>query len=134
GWGLSDMARDYRLVVAMSTADLWAQTAHDWRRPVVLPTLPVEWPGRGRSVSPVVPDKERRERLAFAIRAAMGKRSAQDIAVVIEPHRSKETIARWARGETVPSALDVEPLAVALGVTPLFLVSPPDVPTYPLAD
>jgi len=100
----------------------------------VLPTLPVAWGKRRGSVPPVVPDKQRRDRLAFAIRAAMGQRSAQSIAEAMEPKRSKETVARWARGETVPSALDVGPLARALGVRPVLLIDPPDVPTYPLAD
>jgi len=64
----------------------------------------------------------------------MGKRSAQEIAESMEPRRSKETVARWARGETVPSALDVGPLAIALGVKATFLVNPPELPEYPLAD
>jgi transcriptional regulator with XRE-family HTH domain len=64
----------------------------------------------------------------------MGGRSAQDIAAIIEPKRSKETIARWARGETVPSALDVGPLAIALGVRADLLIAPPELPEYPLAD
>lgn len=117
-----------------SIPDLWAKTGHDWRRPVVFPTLPVA-PRQGRrSVRPVVPDKERRDRLAFAIRAAMGKRTAEDIAGVIDPKRSKETIARWARGETVPSLLDAAPLAEALGVRVELLVSPPPLPDYPIAE
>lgn len=79
-------------------------------------------------------DVERRERLAFAIRTAMAGRTAQEISDAIEPRRSKETIARWARGETVPSALDVGPLATALGVRIELLVSPPAVPSYPLSE
>lgn len=118
----------------MSIRDLWTDSGHDWRSLVVLPTLPVAARRYTLTVPSVVPDKQRRERLAFAIRAAMGSRSAQDIADVIEPKRSKETIARWARGETVPSALDVGPLAEALGVRADLLIAPPDVPTYPLAD
>lgn len=118
----------------MSTPDLWAESEYDWRRLVGLPTLPVAWPSRGRSVGAVVPDKERRDRLAFAIRAAMRGRTAEEVAAVIQPKRSKETIARWARGETVPSALDVGPLAAALGVRVELLVSPPALPDYPLAE
>jgi transcriptional regulator with XRE-family HTH domain len=82
----------------------------------------------------VLSDDERRQRLAFAIRAAMGKRSAEQIAKAMRPTRSKETVARWARGETVPSALDIGPLAVALGVRVDFLAEPPAVPSYPLGD
>ncbi len=56
----------------MSTPDLWTTSGHDWRKPVVLPTLRVA-PRRYTSrVGAVVPDKRRRDRLAFAIRAAMG--------------------------------------------------------------
>jgi transcriptional regulator with XRE-family HTH domain len=130
---LSDMPRDYRLVVVTSSPDLWTGIAYDWHRPVVLPTLPVERRA-GRAHRPVVTDAERRERLAFAIRAAMGKRTAQQIADSMNPTRSKETVARWARGETVPSALDIGPLAAALGVRIELLVSPPELPTYPLDD
>ena len=79
-------------------------------------------------------DAERKSRLAFAIRTAMGKRTAQDVAEAMDPKRSKETVARWARGETVPSALDVGPLARALGVRVELFVDPPAVPTYPLED
>jgi transcriptional regulator with XRE-family HTH domain len=79
-------------------------------------------------------DVERRDRLSAAIRAAMAGRTAQDVADAMDPKRSKETIARWARGETVPSALDVGPLAAALGVRAELLINPPEVPRYPLAD
>lgn len=85
-------------------------------------------------MGPVLPDSERRQRLAFAIRAAMGKRTAQDVAEAIQPKRSKETIGRWARGDTVPSALDIAPLAEVLGVRPELLIDPPALPTYPLSE
>lgn len=62
----------------------------------------------------------------------MGTRSAKDVALAMEPTRSQETVARWARGETVPSALDIAPLAAALGVKAMLLIEPPAVPTYPL--
>ena len=117
----------------MSTSDIWANIDHDWQRPVVLPTLPVAQRGDSPSVRGVT-DVVRRDRLAFAIRAAMGKRNAQQIAATMSPSRSKETVARWARGETVPSALDVGPLARALGVRVDFLVDPPELPSYPLSD
>ena len=94
-WGTN-----YSAGVVKSIPDLWTESEFDWQRPVVLPTLPVAWGKRRGSVPPVVPDKQRRDRLAFAIRAAMGQRSAQSIAEAMEPKRSKETVARWARGET----------------------------------
>jgi hypothetical protein len=79
-------------------------------------------------------DVERKDRLAFAIRAAMGKRSAQEIADAMTPRKSKETVARWARGSTIPSALDIGPLARALGVRSELLVDPPAMPSYPLSE
>jgi transcriptional regulator with XRE-family HTH domain len=117
----------------MSTTDLWTESGHDWRQLVGMPTLRVAQRG-DTSTFRGMTDVERRERLAFAIRAAMAGRTAQEIAVVIEPKRSKETIARWARGETVPSALDVGPLARALGVRAELLIDPPALPAYPLED
>lgn len=119
----------------MSTGDLWADSVHDWHRPVVLPTLPVvRFPGRTTvRVMDTIPDSERRDRLAFAIRTAMNGRTADQISLRMEPSRSRETIARWARGQTVPSALDVGPLARALGVRVELLVDPPEIPAYPLA-
>ena len=117
----------------MSTPDLWAKSGHDWHRLVVLPTLPVARSGGGSTFGAMT-DAERRDRLAFAIRTAMGKRTAQDVAQAMEPKKSKETVARWARGDTVPSALDVGPLARALGVRVELLVDPPSVPTYPLSE
>ena len=133
---LRSMPRYYRLVAEMSTVDLWTDAVHDWRRPVVLPTLPVvRFPGRSTVVGmDTIPDSERRDRLAFAIRTAMNGRTADQIAQRMEPSRSRETIARWARGQTVPSALDVGPLARALGVKPGMLVDPPEIPAYPLAE
>jgi transcriptional regulator with XRE-family HTH domain len=46
--------------------------------------------------------------------------------------RPAVTIGRWARGDTVPSALDLSPLAEALGVDPRLFIDPPPIPEYPL--
>jgi len=66
----------------------------------------------------VIPDDDRKQRLAYAIRAVMASQglSPEDVAGAIEPSKSAETIARWRRGQTTPSAVDVGPLARALGV------------------
>lgn len=117
----------------MSTLDLWTDSGYDWRQLVGLPTLRVS-DQRHTSTVRTMTDIDRRERLKFAIRSAMGKRTAQDVADAMDPKRSKETVSRWARGETVPSALDVGPLARALGVRPDLFVDPPELPTYPLSD
>lgn len=46
---------------------------------------------------------------------------------------SPRTIGRWRSGESVPSALQVQPLARALGVDPMLFVAPPEPEPYPLA-
>lgn len=81
----------------------------------------------------MVDDMERKERLAYAIRAAMAHRklSAPDLAELIGRH--PVTVGRWVRGETAPSALDVGPLAMALGVHATMFIDPPAIPEYPLA-
>jgi transcriptional regulator with XRE-family HTH domain len=80
----------------------------------------------------VTDDVQRKEELAYAIRAAMARRglSAPDVAKLIG--RSPVTVGRWVRGETAPSALDVGPLAAALGVRSDYLIEPPPIPDYPI--
>lgn len=77
-------------------------------------------------------EMERRQRLAFAIGEAMRQQKLTPPAVAQAIGRSPETIRRWMNAENVPSALDVGPLAAALGVDPSYLVDPPPVPEYPL--
>lgn len=117
----------------MSTSDLWTESGHNWQQLVGLPTLRVS-PRHDTSTVRGMTDVDRRERLRYAIKQAIGTRTAQDVADAMDPKRSKETVSRWARGETVPSALDVGPLARALGVRPDLFVDPPELPVYPLAD
>lgn len=47
---------------------------------------------------------------------------------------STKTVTRWMNGEAVPDALQLRPLADALGVSPMLFVDPPPVPEYPLAE
>lgn len=47
---------------------------------------------------------------------------------------STKTVSRWMNGEAVPDALQLRPLADALGVSPMLFVDPPPVPEYPLAE
>ena len=47
---------------------------------------------------------------------------------------STKTVSRWMSGEAVPDALQLRPLADALGVSPMLFVDPPPVPEYPLAE
>src|SRR4051812_35570627 len=79
----------------------------------------------------------RKTQLAYAIRQAMDARglTLKDVARMMD--RPYVTIGRWARGQTVPSALEILPLANVLGVRPELLIDPPPIPepvVYPLAD
>ena len=57
--------------------------------------------------------------------------SAEQLAPVMG--ESKRTVSRWRSGEAVPDALQVLPLAEALGVDPMLFVKPPVPDPYPLA-
>lgn len=87
------------------------------------------------SVVMTMDDRMRKERLGFAIRAAMRSArpqplSQEDLAAVLG--KSVTTVGRWVRGQTAPSVLEVGPLAEALGVSPLLFIDPPAIPDYPL--
>ena len=47
---------------------------------------------------------------------------------------SEKTVYRWMNGEAIPDALQLRPLADALGVSPMLFVDPPTPPVYPLAE
>jgi len=76
--------------------------------------------------------RERRARLAFAISAAMSEEDLTPATLAARINRSANTVGRWIRGETVPNALELKPLADSLCVRYEFLVDPPAVPLYPL--
>lgn len=111
---------------------------HTSARPVPI-DMPVshpqrqEWHGRV-SVGLMVDEVERKERLAFAIEAAMAAQGMEDDDLAERIGKSPTTVGRWRRGDTVPSALEILPLATALGVEPRFLLDPPPKPTYPIEE
>ena len=74
----------------------------------------------------------RKERLGFAIRAAMRAAGLTQEELATTLGKSTTTVGRWVRGDTVPNALEVGPLASALQVSPLLFIDPPDVPDYPI--
>lgn len=82
----------------------------------------------------MVDEVERKERLAFAIEAAMAAQGMEDAELAQLVGKSETTIGRWRRGDTVPNALEILPLATALGVQPRFLMDPPPKPTYPIEE
>lgn len=77
-------------------------------------------------------DVERKERLTFAIQAAMRRRGLTPPKLAAMLGKHADTVRRWRDGETVPTILDVAPLAEALGVDPSYLIEPPPLPEYPL--
>ena len=70
--------------------------------------------------------------LALAIKEAMDDAGITSAALAPVMAESKRTIDRWRSGEAVPDALQVRPLADALGVEPSLFVDPPMPPEYPL--
>ena len=82
----------------------------------------------------MVDEVERKERLAFAIDAAMAAQGLEDGDLAKRIGKSATTVGRWRRGDTVPNALEILPLANALSVTLQFLLEPPPKPTYPIAE
>jgi transcriptional regulator with XRE-family HTH domain len=80
----------------------------------------------------VLTDTEREERLAYAIAEAMRRRRLTPPKVAQMIGKSADTVRRWANGRNGPSALDIDPLAAALGVDPMYLIRPPEIPAYPL--
>lgn len=76
-------------------------------------------------------DLERKRRLAFALFWAMLQRDMTAPVLGERVGKSPNTIRRWAEGDTTPSALDIAPLAAALGVEPGYFIDPPAVPDYP---
>ena len=84
--------------------------------------------------TPRVDMAEERERLGYAISAAMTERGISGPKLATQLGKSPNTIHRWTTGETVMSALDVKPVAIALGVTYDLFIDPPKVPVYPIKD
>lgn len=74
----------------------------------------------------------RQDLLAAAIRAAMDavEMKPEQLAEVVGT--SKRTVQRWRSGEGAPDALQIRPLADALGVDPTLFIDPPELPAYPL--
>lgn len=75
---------------------------------------------------------ERQRARSFLIRRAMevNKWKASDLARAV--HRDGNTVRRWIKGETTPSADDLVALAEAFGLDPKYLFTPPAVPEYEL--
>jgi len=114
-------------------------STHHWRTHivVVMPLSPMV--GDARYCGPyaratVNDDMERRERLAFALRAVMKERGLTQAELAQMLGRSEQTVRRWAGGLTVPSVLEIEPLAEALRVDPIYFVTPPEPQPYPVRD
>lgn len=84
------------------------------------------------TVHAMVEDVTGKDRFARALVEAMKARdmSADDLAQAIG--RERRTIQRWRSGDSVPSALELGPLARALGVDPSLFYDPPPIPEYPI--
>lgn len=90
----------------------------------------------GPSLRLVTDDNERPRWLARAIREAVEATNVKpsDLGSLPGLGVSEKTVYRWMNGEAVPDALQLRPLADALGVSPMLFVDPPKPPVYPLAE
>jgi ribosome-binding protein aMBF1 (putative translation factor) len=86
----------------------------------------------GKGAGP--PSDVRRLCFAYALRTALDINELTGAQLARALGRSPNTIARWLRGETLPSVLDVKPLSDVLNVEDQRLFTePPDIPNYPVA-
>jgi transcriptional regulator with XRE-family HTH domain len=76
----------------------------------------------------------RQERLAAAIKASMDAAGFTPDTLAPIVSASARTIHRWRNGTGTPDALQIRPMADALGVKPSLFVDPPVLPEYPLDD
>lgn len=79
-------------------------------------------------------DDERKKKLSFAIFWAMRERDVSPPKLAKAIGKSPDTVRRWLDGVGAPNALDLGPLAKALGLRVDYFTNPPDVPAYPFAD
>lgn len=86
------------------------------------------------TLTPVMKDDDRKQQLSFAIFWAMRERGVTPPKLGKAIGKSPDTIRRWMDGEGAPNALDLAPLAAALGLRVDYFTHPPDVPAYPFAD
>lgn len=75
---------------------------------------------------------ERQRARSFLIRRAMEVNGWKASDLAREVGRDGNTVRRWIRGDTTPSADDLVALAEVFGVDPKYLFTPPDVPEYEL--
>src|SRR6185295_17795764 len=93
--------RHYSTVVVVSIVGMHTRSGTHHPSGVRALVVPVRSSVHWNTVPGVIPDDDRRQRLAYAIRAVMAAKalSPEDVAERMEPRRSAETIARWRRGQ-----------------------------------
>jgi hypothetical protein len=79
-------------------------------------------------------DADRKKKLSFAILWAMWQRDVSPPKLGRAIHKSADTVRRWRDGDGTPNALDLGPLAEALGLRVDYFTNPPDLPDYPFAE
>lgn len=79
-------------------------------------------------------DLDRKKRLSFAIFWAMRERDVTPPKLAKAIGRSADTVRRWLDEDGAPNALDLAPLADALGVRVDYFTHPPRVPDYPFSE
>lgn len=87
-------------------------------RPVFLP----------RRLRPVLSEKERKARLAYAIRTAREARGLTPPQLAQRMGRQRGTVNKWESGASAPSLLDLGPLCEALAVDARLFADLPAIP------
>lgn len=85
-------------------------------------------------VAAVLPEEERKRRIAFVISTALARRNMTPPQLAEKVGRSRGTVNDWETGRSTPSLVDLGPLCVALNVDPKVFAELPPIPADPLAD
>jgi transcriptional regulator with XRE-family HTH domain len=85
-------------------------------------------------VASVLPEEERKRRIAFVISTALTRRNMTPPQLAEKVGRSRGTVNDWESGRSTPSLVDLGPLCVALNVDPKVFAELPPIPADPLAE
>lgn len=90
--------------------------------------------GRRVRLASVLPEQDRKARIAYAIENAMLRRHLTPPQLAERVGRSRGTVNDWIAGRSTPSLVDLGPLCAALSVDPKLFAELPPIPVDPLAE
>jgi DNA-binding XRE family transcriptional regulator len=94
--------------------------------------LVLAWARGSHTLDAFMTDVDRRQRIAYAIRAAREERqlSREQLGELLGVSRS--TVNDWENATTLPGLMTLGPLCDALGVDPDLFAHPPEIPVSPV--